>query len=151
MKSWITFLIPNDEYKEKRILYLLAEGGILLFLSLIVMVIWNQYFLMNTNTALLILVTIFLFYVTARYTLSGIEYTDVATESSYKKELKHIRTKTISFVLIFIVLFLFISGVPANKTEWVEIGGLLISVGFLWYLTSFISLKRSYKKNKELL
>src|SRR5690606_18111272 len=137
MKSWITFLIPNDEYKEKRMLYFLAEGGILLFLSLVIMVICNQYFLMNTSTALLILVTIFLFYVSARYTLSGIEYTDVATESSYKKELKHIRTKTVSFVLIFILLYLVLSGIPANKTKWVEIGGLLISVGTVWYLTSF--------------
>ncbi|WP_042150021.1 hypothetical protein [Paucisalibacillus sp. EB02] len=132
-------------------LYFLAEGAILLFLSLVVMVICNQFLSINTGTALLILVAIFLFYVSGRYILSGIEYTNIATESSYKKEIKHILTKTVSFVLMYIVLYLVFSGIPANKTEWVEIIGLLISVGLVWFFTSFISLKRSYNKNKELL
>ena len=35
MKTWIHFLLPDDEYKEKKIMAFLAEGAIILLLSLI--------------------------------------------------------------------------------------------------------------------
>ncbi|CAI9395359.1 hypothetical protein ACTQ5K_01435 [Niallia sp. Sow4_A1] len=28
MKSWISFLLPDDEYREEKILYYLSEGSL---------------------------------------------------------------------------------------------------------------------------
>lgn len=151
MKSWVSFLIPNDEYKEKRMLYFLSEGAIILFISLIVMIICNKYYNLSVEIVLLSLIAIFLFYVSGRYIISGIEYTDIATEQSYKNEVRVIFNRTIVFVVIFISLYLIFVNVPTSRNEWFDILGLLSSVSIVMFLSSFISLKRSYKKNKELL
>lgn len=151
MKSWISFLLPNDEYKEKKMLYFFSEGAVILFLSLIVMMICNKYFHLDVEIALLVAIAIFLFYVSGRYIVSGIEYTDISTERAYKKELKVISIRTIGFVVIYLVCYLIFINLPKNFNEWFEILSLLIGVSIIWFLSSYISLKRSYKKNKELL
>ncbi|WP_041096494.1 hypothetical protein [Bacillus badius] len=151
MKSWISFLLPNDEYKEKKMLYFFSEGAITLFLSLIVMIICNKYFNLDVETVLLAALAIFLFYVSGRYIVSGIEYTDISTERAYRKELRVIFIRTIRFVVIFMALYLIFINVPTRLDKWFEILGLLISISVVWFLSSYISLKRSYKKNKELL
>ncbi|NIK12123.1 DUF3278 domain-containing protein [Alkalibacillus almallahensis] len=151
MKSWISFLLPDDEYKEKRVLYFFAEGGILLLFTLVGLLILNNYFHLDAETALLMAIAVFLIYVTGRYTLSGIEYTDIATVGAYSKELRHIMFKTSSFAGIFILLYLVFIGVPSSQNEWIDIIGILVVFSLFWFLTNYISLKRSYKKNKELL
>ncbi|MBD8025906.1 DUF3278 domain-containing protein [Ureibacillus sp. Re31] len=151
MKSWISFLLPNDEYKEKKMLYFFSEGAVILFLSLIVMMICNKYFHLDVEIALLVAIAIFLFYVSGRYIVSGIEYTDISTERAYKKELKVISIRTIGFVVIYLVCYLIFINLPKNFNEWFEILSLLIGVSIIWFLSSYISLKRSYKKNKQLL
>ncbi|KIO65993.1 hypothetical protein B4064_2398 [Caldibacillus thermoamylovorans] len=151
MKSWISFLLPNDEYKEKKMLYFFSEGAIILFLSLIVMIICNKYFNLDVETVLLAAIAIFLFYVSGRYIVSGIEYADITTESAYRKELRVIFIRTIGFVVIFMICYLIFTDFPKNLDEWFEILSLLIGVSVIWFLSSYISLKRSYKKNKELL
>ncbi len=129
----------------------LSEGGIILFLSLIVATFCNKYFYIGGETILLLPIAIFLCYVTTRYTLSGIEYTDIVTEYAYKREIKIILTRTSSFVVAFLLLYILFVGVPNSLDEWMEIIGLLFIVSVLWFFSSFISLNRSYKKNKELL
>lgn len=151
MKSWISFLLPNDEYKEKKMLYFFSEGAVILFLSLIVMMICNKYFHLDVEIALLVAIAIFLFYVSGRYIVSGIEYTDISTERAYKKELKVISIRTIGFVVIYLVCYLIFINLPINFNEWFEMLSLLIGASIIWFLSSYISLIRSYKKNKELL
>ena len=151
MKSWLSFLLPDDEYKERRLLYFFSEGAIILFLTLLLMIISNRIFHLEVETALLISIAIFLFYVSGRYILSGMEYTDIATVHSYKREIKHIFSKTCSFTVIFMLLYVFVEGIPNDADGWISIVGLIVSVSFVWFITSYISLKRSYKKNKELL
>ncbi|MCF3943689.1 DUF3278 domain-containing protein [Oceanobacillus alkalisoli] len=151
MKSWISFLLPDDEYKEKKMLYFYAEGAIILFLSLIVMMICNNFFNLEAETVLLAAIAIFLFYVTGRYMIAGIEYTDIATKHAYKKELRNISVRTIGFVVIFFALYLIFVNIPSSLHKWGELLGLLISVSTVCFLSSYISLNRSYKKNKKLL
>lgn len=151
MKSWVSFLIPDDEYKEKRMLYFFSEGAIILFISLIVMIISNKYFNLSVEFVLLFLIAIFLFYVSGRYIISGIEYTDIVTEQAYKKEVRVIFNRTIVFVVIFISTYLIFVNVPSSRNEWFEILGLLSSFCIVMFFSSFISLKCSYKKNKKLL
>lgn len=83
--------------------------------------------------------------------LSGMEYTEIATERAYKRELRVIATRTIGFVFIFTLLYFIFVEIPVRWSDWIEILGLLCSVSLLWFVTSFISLRRSYKKNMELL
>ncbi|MBD7965850.1 DUF3278 domain-containing protein [Fictibacillus norfolkensis] len=151
MKSWMSFLLPDDEYKERKMLYFFSEGAILLFLSLFVMLIGNKSLHLDAQTILLVAMGIFLFYVSGRYILSGIEYTDISTERAYKKELKATIMKTVGFIAIFLTIYLIIIGVPTSLNKWLEISGLLASVSVVKFLSTYISLKRSYQKNKELL
>ncbi|MBH0157252.1 DUF3278 domain-containing protein [Fictibacillus sp. 5RED26] len=151
MKSWMSFLLPDDEYKERKMLYFFSEGAILLFLSLFVMLIGNKSFHLDAQTILLVAMGIFLFYVSGRYILSGIEYTDISTERAYKKELKATIMKTVGFIAIFLTIYLLFIGVPTSLNKWLEISGLLVSVSVVKFLSTYISLKRSYLKNKELL
>lgn len=39
MKSWITYFLPDDEYKEKQILFFITEAAILQIISIILMLI----------------------------------------------------------------------------------------------------------------
>ncbi|WP_416150137.1 DUF3278 domain-containing protein [Salipaludibacillus sp. HK11] len=151
MKSWITFLLPSDEYKEKKMLYFYSEAAILLFFSLIMMVIINEFFNIDVEIVLLVLIAIFLFYVTTRYIVSGIEYTDVTSEQAYKKEIRVISIRTIGFVVIFISFYMIFIEIPVSRNEWFEIVGLLLSSSFIMFFASYLSLRRSYKKNNELL
>ncbi|MFD2208533.1 DUF3278 domain-containing protein [Virgibacillus halophilus] len=151
MKSWICFLLPDDEYKQQKMLYFYSEGAIILVISLIIMMICNTFFNLDAGIVLLSSIAIFLFYITARYIVSGIEYTDVATEKAFKKELKVIFVRVISFVVIFALMYIIWSGVPDVRSEWLNMIGLLLSVGLIWFFSSFISLKRSFKKNRDLL
>ncbi|AYV66679.1 DUF3278 domain-containing protein [Niallia circulans] len=151
MRSWISFLLPNDEYKEKRILYFFSEGAIILLLILAGMLILNNYVNLDAKTSLLLPIAIFLLYVLGRYILSGIEYADIATEDSYKKELRSIVMKTSSFVILFFLFYAIFLGLPANINEWMETIVLIVFAGLLWFFVNYISLKRSYNKNKDLL
>ncbi|MGY0694654.1 hypothetical protein ACW2QC_18045 [Virgibacillus sp. FSP13] len=147
MKSWISFLLPNDEYKEKMMLYFYCEGALLLLLSLIAMIIYNNYFDITVVNALLLSLAIFLFYVSIRYVVSGIEYTDVTTTKAYKKELKIIAVRIAVFFISLILGYLIFAG----PEKWFEILWLTLSVSLSWFVASFTSLKRSYNKNKDLL
>ncbi|WP_110926967.1 DUF3278 domain-containing protein [Bacillus massiliglaciei] len=151
MKSWISFIMPKDEYKETRMLYFFSEGAVLLFLFLMVMAVCNEFFKLSAGTVLLLSIIIFLFYVMGRYILSGIEYTDVATESSFKKEIKNIVTRTGSFTVIFMIMSVWTGGMPENQMKWLEKIGLAACSGLFLFLMNVISLKRSYKRNKDLL
>lgn len=153
MKSWISFLMPDDEYKEKKMLYFLAEGAVLLFLFLVIMIISSNFISLKTSIILLAGIAIFLFYTLGRYILSGIEYTDVSTEKEYKKALRALKSRTASFVILFGICYLIyeITSESPYKASWYAFLGMVISVGLLSFLFDFISLKRSYKKNKELL
>lgn len=151
MKSWISFLMPVDEYKEKRMLYFFAEGGILLFLSLVLMMIGNKYFSLDLEFILLSAIILFILYVFARYIVAGIEYTEVATEMAYKKELRVILVKSSTFLVGYTLLYLLFVGIPSSQSDWIDLIGVSLCTSIVMFLINYISLKRSYNKNKELL
>ncbi|MBC5635211.1 MULTISPECIES: DUF3278 domain-containing protein [Ornithinibacillus] len=152
MKSWLSFLLPDDEYREKRALYFLFEGSVILLLFLIGIFIINRYvpyFQIDLEFALFIAIWIFLGYVFLRYITSGMEYTDISTEKAYKKQLKVILTKSCGFVIIFHLLYL-VFMFPNSISEWYEMIAVSIIGGLILFFVDYISLKNSYKKNKEL-
>ncbi|PKG46211.1 MULTISPECIES: DUF3278 domain-containing protein [Planococcus] len=151
MKSWISFLLPDDEYKEKKLLHFLSEGAIILFLSLLVTLISSRFINFDTETVLFLHVVLFVIYVLGRYIISGIEFTNIATEQEYKKELKVIVVKSAGFTAMFILVYPFISGLPASISEWLGTLGFSTLAGLMMFFINFISLKRSYNRNKELM
>lgn len=154
MKSWISFLLPNDEYKEKKLLYFIAEGASLLIAALLLIFISNRYISIlkiDLEFTLFLAIALFVSYVFFRYILSGLEYPETVTQASYKKELVNIFMKSAIFAFLFMVISLITTGLPNNLSEWIAIIGLSLTTGFFWFLFSYISLKKSYTKNKELL
>ncbi|WP_368653399.1 DUF3278 domain-containing protein [Ornithinibacillus sp. 4-3] len=153
MKSWIAFLLPTDEYKEKRILYFVAEGTFILLFSLIALLISSKYipiFKNQIDTILFLPIAVFIIYVLIRYILSGMEYTDVVSETSFKKERNHITFRSAIFASTFILFLLIFEGLPNEISKWAETIVLPIFAGFFWFIINYISLQKSYKKNKEL-
>lgn len=150
MKSWISVLLPDDEYKEKKMLQFLSEGAILLFLSLLATLVFSRFTSLDTETVLFLHAALFVVYVLGRYIVSGIEFTNIATEQEYRKELKLIVIKSAGFTVMFNVIFPFISGWPAGAGEWLSILGVSSLAGLMMFFINYISLKRSYGKNKEL-
>lgn len=146
LKSWISFLLPKDEYKEKMVLYFYSEGVVIVLLSLIGMIIYSNYFNISVVNALLIPIVISLFYISVRYIISGIEYTDVATDKRYKRKLKEVLMHILTF---FVLMFVYLA--IAGFDKWRGVLGLAVSIGIVWFFASFISLNRSYRKNRDLL
>ncbi|ALC80263.1 MULTISPECIES: hypothetical protein [Bacillus] len=148
-KSWISILLPNDEYKKQKMVYFFAESSLVLLVVLIILFGLVQMFPswdLGTDHVIGICIITFLLYVGGRYTFSGIEFTEIATEKAFQREKKLIIFKSISFVVIFLVLYLLFYRIPGTR----EILFVLLS-GFFMFLSSYISLKRSYNKNKEIL
>lgn len=153
MKSWLSFLLPDDEYREKKTLYFLSEGSVVLLLFLIGVFLINRYIpglQLDVEFSLFIAIWIFIGYVFLRYIFSGMEYTDISTEQAYKRQLKVIMIKSCGFV-IAINLGGFVFLLPNSISEWFKIIAGSVIGGLFLFFVDYISLKKSYKKNKELL
>lgn len=153
MKSWISLLLPEDEYREKKILYFLSEGSIILLMYLTTIFIINKYipyFQIDLEFLLFSGIWIFLGYVFIRYIISGMEYTDVSTEQDYNRKLKVAFVKSVGFVVLFVLLSI-VFMLASSVNEWFDIIGVSFIGGLILFSFDYISLKKSYKKNKDLL
>lgn len=153
-KTWIANLLSKDEYREKRFLYFVAESvlilSILLFLYLIV-----DSFLINLNVPgdmmALISLGLLSIYILLRSTLTGIEYPEIATKARYKEEKRSKVYGSIRFGILFIIVYGVLKGIPANLQEVVNVIGPAILAAIFFFLLNYISLRKSYSKNRELL
>jgi len=151
MNSWLTVLLPKDEYKQQRLYQFLAESAVLAVFYFAVMIAASLIWTLDTSLTLLGGLGIVLFYALARYVLSGMEYTEVFTKSDYKKQLKKIIVQTVGFGVLYFVVYSLLSGLPANGTEWLEIGGFFSILLLMYFGIHFMSLRRSYSKNRQAL
>jgi hypothetical protein len=148
--SWLSLFLPEDEYKEKRILYFLGESAILgLCVSLLFLIVSYIYplRLIEMNMFVSFVVVGQVIYIFLRYIFSGMEYTDTFSNKDYKREMKKIFFQSLTFTLVFFVLYVLISGLPQEQPQWRDVIGFPILSGFLMFLINFISLKSSYRKN----
>ncbi|MFC0013805.1 MULTISPECIES: hypothetical protein [Allobacillus] len=145
MKTWLSIFLPTDEYKRQKLLLFIAEGGVLLVLAQFLSLIIGPF---ESSLVPIISIGIFVFYVTFRYIISGMEYTEVATQSDYKKERKNIVMKSLSFGVIFTGLNFLVQRGDYIIVDLIMIG-LLATLFF--FLFSWFSLKRSFNKNRELI
>lgn len=152
--SWISFLLPNDEYKRNRLVYFLAESSVIIVICLILSFCINNLFPklnFDIDFILIINIGIFVIYLLLRYICSGIEYTNVSTRKEFILQKRNIIVKSITFVIVFFVFYLIVVGIPRMKFYWLEIILTPLIATFFFFLINYISLKRSYKKNKQLL
>lgn len=153
-KTWIAYFLSDDEYREKRLLYFVAESvfilGILLFLYLIV----DSFFvILNVpgNMMALLCLVFLSTYTLMRSTLTGIEYPEIATKAQYKVEVRSKVYGAIRFGVIFILVYLVFKGMPSNLSEAINIVGPATLATVFFFILTYISLRKSYSKNKDLL
>ena len=157
MKTWLKIFLPNDEYKERQILIFLAEVAVLQVILILVLMAIDQLFIPLPSMFMLICCIFWiLFYVGARYTLSGIEYTDICTEKEYKVQVKKIKTKSIRFFAICLILSIILEvfemvSLFDTRSDRIDFFVMLALMGVFLFATDYLSLRKSYLKNKELI
>lgn len=123
IRSFLNVFLSEDEYKRMRIVYFLAETTVITIVILLLFG-FGKYTLKipHVNTELLLLLGPFLMitYPFLRYILSGIEYTEI------------------------------VKGIPTTFIECLDLVIPTILFIPLYYLFEWVSLKRSFEKNKKL-
>lgn len=153
-KTWIANLLSKDEYREKRFLYFVAESILILSILLFLYLIVDSFFInLNVPGDMMALISLgFLsIYILLRSTLTGIEYPEIATKARYKEEKRSKVYGSIRFGILFIIVYGVLKGIPANLQEVVNVIGPAILAAIFFFLLNYISLRKSYSKNRELL
>lgn len=147
IKSWVSVLLPDDEYKQQRMLYFIAEGAILLlsFLGIGFAASHFSSWQADLGAILGILIVVFVLYVFLRYTFSGIEYTDVTTAEQYRQEISIFIKKSLIFAVTLTIGLSIFSGPQIIDNLAVSVLGAVFM-----FLINYISLYRSYRVNKQL-
>ncbi|MFD2925327.1 hypothetical protein [Halobacillus naozhouensis] len=155
VRSFLNYFMPDDEYKRIRILYFMAEAAFImtgiLFLFSFLNLYWLEWeFPGGTFTAFLTAMIIMI-YTYLRYIVSGIEHSDIANQKQYTRQGRGNLKKVLIFGLVFFVATFIASGIPSNWLEFLDIIGPTFLAMIFFYTLDYISLKRSYKKNKEII
>lgn len=153
-KTWIANLLSKDEYREKRFLYFVAESVLILSVLLFLYLIVDSFFIdLNIPGDMMAFISLgFLsIYILLRSTLTGIEYPEIATKAGYQEEKRSKVYGAIRFGILFIIVYGVFKGIPANLQEAVNIIGPAILAAIFFFLLNYISLRKSYSKNRELL
>ncbi|MEK4404885.1 hypothetical protein MKZ26_10735 [Sporosarcina sp. FSL K6-6792] len=153
-KTWIANLLSKDEYREKRFLYFVAESVLILSILLFLYLIVDSFLIdLNVPGDMMALISLgFLsIYILLRSTLTGIEYPEIATKARYKEEKRSKVYGSIRFGILFIIVYGVFKGIPANLQEVVNVIGPAILAAIFFFLLNYISLRKSYSKNRELL
>lgn len=153
-KTWIAKFLPKDEYREKKVLYFFTEAAIIMGVLLFVYSILATYVSAVDIPGFAIAFMSWMFliiYVSLRYTLTGIEHPDVATKKRYKKKKRATFFSSLTFFVIFLVGSLVVKGIPTDMEQTADLFIPTVLAAILFYTINYIALKKSYKKNKELL
>src|SRR5699024_8391288 len=145
--------LPEDEYKRKRILYFLAETTVLSLVILFGLAFLKSVFKLPLDTEFIFLLTppIMLAYLYFRYVFSGIEYTDLANKRDYKQSRRKAVLRSLFMGIVFALILLLIKGIPNNWYDGIDLIVLPILFTVFYILFKFITLKKSYNQNKDLL
>ena len=152
IKSWLSILLPDDEYKKQRMLYFIAEGAVILLIFLGITFGLNHFSSWRPDMGIIlgVAIVIFVLYVFFRYTFSGIEYTDVTTTEQYRYELRIFVKKSIIFATTMSIGLFLVYAIQQIKIEWIDILAVSILGAVFMFVINYISLNRSYRINKQL-
>ncbi len=152
IKSWLNSFLPSDEYKKQKNLYFLSESLIIIIFFLFISLLLNNLLNITLDFELVVMLAFAIcsIYYFLRYVLSGIEYSNIYTKKEFKIEKRKIVFQTIRFTIMFGVLYLLFVEVPKSLATWLEYAIYICIIGIFAFLMSYISLRRSYNKNKKL-
>jgi hypothetical protein len=91
IRSFLSIILPEDEYKRLRVLYFMSEAAFLMGGLLLVGSALNNYWLkwnleeVEVTFILMMIPMLMAGYTYFRYIFSGIEHTEVSTKQGYKK------------------------------------------------------------------
>ncbi|EIM08193.1 hypothetical protein A1A1_01770 [Planococcus antarcticus DSM 14505] len=153
-KTWIANLLPTDEYREKRFLYFVAESVFILGIMLSLYLSVDLFFValdVPGNLLALFSLGFLSIYIVLRSTLTGIEFSQVATSKNFKAEKRSKVYGALRFWIISIIVYGLFKGIPSNLEEALDILGPSTLAAIFLFILSYLSLRKSYNKNKELL
>ena len=153
-KTWISNLLPKDEYREKRMLYFVAEAAVILGGLLFIYSLLTSFISVMDIPGLAVATFSWLFlvtYITLRTTLTGIEYPDVATEKRFKKKKRAVQFMSLTFLVVFLVSNLIIKGLPTDVEQALDVVIPTLLAASLFFVLNYVALRKSFKKNKELM
>src|SRR5699024_2821246 len=78
-------------------------------------------------------------------------YPEVATKSRFRQEKRAKLFSSLIFGAVFLIIYIIFKGFPSSGKEIFDIIMRAVFATFFFFLFQYISLKKSYKKNKELL
>ena len=157
MKTWLSIFLPKDEYKERQMLLFLAEAAVAQVVLVLVLFMISQLFLpLPSKFILVICLFSIIIYTGIRYIFSGIEYTEISTEKEYKNQIKALRGKSIGFLAMYVVLgvmFELTGLVSFFKGSMNTLDFFIVSIiaAVLLFGTQYVSLRKSYLKNRDLM
>jgi len=153
--SWLSKMLPKDEYKEKKMVYFLAESAVIFMFILSTSFILSSFNIFNRSLSIgvvsLIALGFFITYILIRYIISGIEHTEIVTEIEYKKKRKAILQSSLFIMIGLIVAYAIVDGFPSTIKESLYLVIPAFLIALLIFFIEFISLKKSYNKNKSLI
>ncbi|WP_269317499.1 hypothetical protein [Exiguobacterium sp. KJ 601] len=152
-ESWVSMFLPNDEYKERQLLYFIAEAFVLFIGFLGVAVLLNRFlgiFSTEFSYILLGVIAILSLYVWIRYILSGMEYANVVEKSEYKIELKKTIVSTSKFAVLFAGVGTVLKVTKIVEYSWMDLIGISTCAYVLLLVFQLSSFRLSLKKNREL-
>ncbi|PAE06784.1 hypothetical protein CHI12_14355 [Terribacillus saccharophilus] len=152
-RTWIRFLLPDDEYKRRTILVYFAEAVILQLIAVLTLIVISRFDFFPMDGVIVLIGMLFgtMAYVWIRYILSGMEFAEIMTAKAYRRERKLIIIKSTSFLVIMCASIASFDVFGMMSVPLIE--GLIVSfiAALLLFLTNYVSLKRSYWKNRELI
>ncbi|SDB81300.1 hypothetical protein [Shouchella lonarensis] len=153
IRSWIGWLLPEDEYKRQKVLYFIAEGAGLSFVVSFLSYSYSLFLMNSTNYDLLFFIffasiMIFPFYVTIRYVLSGLEHANIDGENDQNAKKKSLLKSTGIVSLIFLLSNILYK--PFASYGWFDIVGKATFFALFWYVAGYVSLSRAIRKSRQL-
>ncbi|RSL30246.1 hypothetical protein D7Z54_26945 [Salibacterium salarium] len=152
IKSWFSVFLPEDEYKRQKSLYFFAEASVIIPIFLVVSLLINKlFFSINYEFLNILALGLFGLYILLRYSISGIEYISVSTKAEFNNKKKKTFVQSINFSFIFGLLYLVLVDLPNSRDNWFQFTLLLVVIFILFFTINYISLKKSYQKNMDLM
>lgn len=138
---------------KNKISYIFSESLFVLLIFLFFSLLFNNLLNINLDFEMVVILSFAIcgIYVFSRYVLSGIEFTNIYTKKEFKTEKRKIIFQTIRFTIIFGLLYLIFVEIPKSQSSWFAYILLLCLIAIFSFFMSYISLKKSYQKNKNLL
>ncbi len=149
--KWIK---PGDEYVEKKMTQFFSEAGTIVAAILFLDMIIRGLILGRPASEYIVSAIGFAVYagwILFRYLLSGFEYPEIAGQAAYRKKRKEITALSLASGIIFAILVLIFTGIPKHPGSWFDFIMIVMLFVFFHFLINFISLRKSFRKNQDLL